>query len=211
MSEELMLDVGQANEIKLAARRAGATNADLKRLSEGDMFAKILPVLRGHAKITSVFPILMTVKLGNGLRSTYDFRQALRKAIINLDDIASDLLNQPAFKTADQPIELSIVAPTVAELGFKDRARYTDICQRGLDLGYGLCPPELGPQVCLQYRRLRIGDVFWLAMEALCNSSGIPCIFSIERDNNGQWLGASYTDHDSSYNLDDRIVFVCRK
>ncbi|MCX6738403.1 MAG: hypothetical protein NTY11_03265 [Candidatus Parcubacteria bacterium] len=52
MSEELMLDVGQANELKLAARRAGATNADLKRLSEGDAFARILPVLRGLGEVT---------------------------------------------------------------------------------------------------------------------------------------------------------------
>ena len=49
--KELMLDVGQANEIKLAARRAGATNADLKWLSEGDVFAQILPVIRGTAKV----------------------------------------------------------------------------------------------------------------------------------------------------------------
>ena len=54
MDTELMLDVGQANEIKLAARRAGATNTDLKRLSEGDMFARILPVIRGLAEIVVV-------------------------------------------------------------------------------------------------------------------------------------------------------------
>lgn len=52
MSEDLGLDVGQANELKLAARRAGATNADLKALSEGNMFARILPVLRGDASVT---------------------------------------------------------------------------------------------------------------------------------------------------------------
>lgn len=57
MSEDLMLDVGQANEIKLAARRAGATNADLKRLSEGDMFVQILPILRGQAKVVSALII----------------------------------------------------------------------------------------------------------------------------------------------------------
>jgi len=53
MDRELMLDVDQANEIKLAARRAGATNADLKKLSEGGMFARILPVLRGMADVAS--------------------------------------------------------------------------------------------------------------------------------------------------------------
>lgn len=51
---DLTLDVGQANEIKLAARRAGATNADLKRLSEGNMFKQILPVLRGNANVVIV-------------------------------------------------------------------------------------------------------------------------------------------------------------
>ena len=50
---ELMLDVGQANELKMAARRAKATNADLKRLSEGDMFALILPVIRGTAEVVA--------------------------------------------------------------------------------------------------------------------------------------------------------------
>src|SRR3989344_3216045 len=62
-TELLMLDVGQANEIKLAARRGGATNADLKRLSEGDMFAQILPVLRGFG--TVVFSIMVTKPVEN--------------------------------------------------------------------------------------------------------------------------------------------------
>lgn len=46
---ELMLDVGQANELKLAFRRNGWTNADVKNLCDGDKLAKILHVLRGHS------------------------------------------------------------------------------------------------------------------------------------------------------------------
>jgi hypothetical protein len=57
-NDQLMLDVGQANEIKLAARRAGATNADLKRLSEGDVFAQILPVLRGFGEVMIIKHII---------------------------------------------------------------------------------------------------------------------------------------------------------
>lgn len=48
---ELMLDVGQANEIKLAAKRNGLTSADLKRLSEDSVFATLLPVLRGYGTV----------------------------------------------------------------------------------------------------------------------------------------------------------------
>ena len=52
--EQLMLDVGQANELKLAARRCGYNNTDLKRLSEGRMMARILPVLRSQADVRVV-------------------------------------------------------------------------------------------------------------------------------------------------------------
>lgn len=51
MDKELMLDVGQANEIKLAARRNGWTNAHIKTLSEGDMMARILPVVCGYGEV----------------------------------------------------------------------------------------------------------------------------------------------------------------
>lgn len=157
------------------------------------------------------FPILMTVKLGTGLKSADDFRQALKKAGMKLDDWVSDLLNHPAFKTADQPIELSIVAPTVAELGFKDGARYADICQRGLELGYGLCPPELGPQLRLQYKNQPKGEVLLLVMKAIRGSIGFLDIFVVKHDGNGQWLEGSGTFPDGFFNSDFRIVFVRRK
>ena len=54
MDAELMLDVGQANELKLAFRRSGWTSADVKKLSEGDIAIQLLPVIRGLAKIVPV-------------------------------------------------------------------------------------------------------------------------------------------------------------
>lgn len=54
MDTELMLDVGQANELKLAFRRADYTNADIKKLCEGDMLAKVLPVVRDQAEVKVV-------------------------------------------------------------------------------------------------------------------------------------------------------------
>ena len=54
MDTELMLDVGQANELKLAFRRTGWSNGDIKKLCEGDWLAQLLPVLKGNAKIALV-------------------------------------------------------------------------------------------------------------------------------------------------------------
>jgi hypothetical protein len=54
MSNDLMLDVGQANELKLAFRRADFSNDDIKRLCEGNVLADVRRVLLGHAAISVV-------------------------------------------------------------------------------------------------------------------------------------------------------------
>lgn len=50
---DLMLDVGQANELKLAFRRANFNNDDIKRLCEGGVLADVRNVLLGHAEIVT--------------------------------------------------------------------------------------------------------------------------------------------------------------
>ena len=56
MSEDLMLDVGQANEIKMGARRAQMTNEHLKRMSKGNFLVGVRKVLDGEARIVPVKP-----------------------------------------------------------------------------------------------------------------------------------------------------------
>jgi hypothetical protein len=51
MGNELMLNVGLANKLKLAFRRHGYTNEEVDRLCEGDVLGDILKVLRGFAEI----------------------------------------------------------------------------------------------------------------------------------------------------------------
>jgi hypothetical protein len=51
---DLMLDVGQANELKLAFRKANYTNDDIKRLCEGSVLADVRNVLLGHAEVKLV-------------------------------------------------------------------------------------------------------------------------------------------------------------
>lgn len=51
---ELMLDVGQANELKLAFRRAGYSNDEIKQLCEGNVLADVRNVLLARAEIKLV-------------------------------------------------------------------------------------------------------------------------------------------------------------
>ncbi|PWB39006.1 MAG: hypothetical protein C3F02_01195 [Parcubacteria group bacterium] len=162
-------------------------------------------------KVFLTFPILMTVKLGTGLKTADNFRQAIKKAKMDIGSWASDLLNQDAFRVAGQPTEVSIIAPTVAELGFKDGARYADICQRGVEMGYELCPSELGPQLRLQYQNQPKGEVLWLAMEAIRRSGGLLSTFFVGHGDGGLWLRGGGAVPGGFFRAGDRIVFVCRK
>ena len=62
MNNELMLDVGQANEFKLACRREGVTNEDIKVICERKGFlTQVRQVMLGLAEIK---PVEHTVDLG---------------------------------------------------------------------------------------------------------------------------------------------------
>ena len=49
-----MLDVSQAAELKMAFRRNGWNNAEIKTLSEGDILADVLKVVKGQAEIKMI-------------------------------------------------------------------------------------------------------------------------------------------------------------
>ncbi|MFH1769701.1 MAG: hypothetical protein ABH833_03500 [Parcubacteria group bacterium] len=60
MSEGLILDVGTANDIKMALRRAGYTPEEVTLLKSGDNLEQYLQVLRGEARIVPI-PLLTSV------------------------------------------------------------------------------------------------------------------------------------------------------
>lgn len=58
MSDKFTLDVVQAAELKYAFERNGFTNADVKKMSSGDLLAQLLPVVRGQAEVTMVAHVI---------------------------------------------------------------------------------------------------------------------------------------------------------
>ena len=53
-SSDLMLDVSQAAELKMAFRRHGWTNAQIKTLSEGHILRDVLEVINGRSEIKKI-------------------------------------------------------------------------------------------------------------------------------------------------------------
>lgn len=156
-----------------------------------------------------VFPS-MTVKLGTGLKSADDFLHAFKKVGVAFGTFAGRFLYDTSFRVADQLTEVSIAVLTVAELGFESKATYADICQRGVTLGYGLCPSELGPQLRLQYKNQPKGEVLLLAMQDIRNADYDFGVFYVGNAH-ALFISGNYIAPSNSFDLSERIVFVRRK
>ncbi len=120
-----------------------------------------------------------------------------------------DILKE--VQVASEPIEVELVAVTVAELGFSDGAKRSEIYSKAQSLGLELCPAEVGPQLRLQY--LGQPPNQWLlliAMEPIVDSDVAPRVFYLGHDSGGRWLDACYGHPDAFWHGGYRWVF-CRK
>ena len=155
------------------------------------------------------FKTLMTVKLGTGLKTADEFRHAFEKDGRRISDWASDILNK--ITVATKETELELVITSVAELGFKKVAKYSDICDRIKELGYDLCPAEVGPQLRLQYKNQPNGEWLRVAMEPIEDSDGDLRVFHVKRDDDDLWLSTHYGNPDRVWYPEDVFVFAVRK
>ncbi|MEK7185229.1 MAG: hypothetical protein AAB726_01265 [Patescibacteria group bacterium] len=166
---------------------------------------------RAFPKMPSTMKVWKTLKLGTGIKDAAGFRTAIKAAGMKVGDWANDILGKPAFTASETEQEVNLVNLSVAELGFKDGARYDQICAKAQELGLELCPNEVGPQLRLQYTDQPKGEWLIIATESIADSHGDLSVFGIEHDDGELWLGAHDGDPGDVWDADDRFVFVRRK
>ena len=118
-------------------------------------------------KTTADIPIWRTVTLG-----TYKTIDALRNALdaerIHVGDRADEILGRPAFNLSKMRRDARLVVLAVSELGFDEEgASLADIHARARQLGFELCPAEVGPQLRLQYLNQPLGEFLHIAMRPI--------------------------------------------
>ena len=155
------------------------------------------------------FKIWKTIKLGTGLKTADDFRKALKDSGFNVSEWANDILGKPAFTAATEGTEVDLVKVTVAELGFKKGARRDQIYGRAKELGLELCPPEVGPQLRLQYKDQPNNEWVLIGMEPITGSGGGLHVFAVERHDSGLWLSSHWGNPGHVWHADNQWVF-CR-
>ncbi len=158
-----------------------------------------------------VFPTWKTITLGTGRTSPDDFRKALSEGSFRVGDWGNDILGRLPSPTYDEETEVELVAVSVADLGFPDRAHRRDIYERAQERGLSLCPPEVGPELRLAYPDQPRGGWLHVGMEPISDSGGYPHVFRVGADGSGRWLRGLGGRPDDFWFGIGRWVFVRRK
>jgi len=136
----------------------------------------------------SKFKSWRTITLGTGLQTADDFRKALNSAGCKIGHWANDILGERGFMAAAKEQDVDLVVISVADLGFPNGATRKVIYQKAQELGLQLCPPEVGPQLRLQYLDQPMGEWLLIAMAPITDSGDGLGVFSVARGVDGLWL-----------------------
>jgi len=173
----------------------------LKRFLSGES------VIKAAKNIFSVWRTLST-----GGVSKADLLKRLKDGDVYVSDWARDIMGKPAFKTSAEPQEISFVRLKVADLGFTQGPTTKELFARAKAQGFDLCEAEDGPHLRLSLIDQPRGDWFWVAMEPILDSVGVPYVFGVERNvGDERWLDASYASPSGRWYLEGPIVFRLRK
>jgi hypothetical protein len=123
-----------------------------------------------------------------------------------LEDLANEIVGRPAFALNRTRTEVDLVVFSVFELGFgKQGAPLKDIYARAKSLGFALCPPEVGPQLRLQYLEQPPGEVLHIAMEPIAKYDGDLVSLALE---NGEWGLVLFGYYVAAVEMYPRALFV---
>ncbi len=141
--------------------------------------------------VVSRFKPWRTLKLGTGLKTADDFREAIKKAGGKIGGWANDILGRSAFTAATEETEVDLYLPTTAELTGKPEGGTTaEVFAGAAWLGFKKCPPEVGPQLRIQYPDQPMDDRLLIGMEPIAGSDGDLYVFDVGRHGDDQWLSA---------------------
>ena len=149
-----------------------------------------------------------TIKLGTGIKDANGFCQAIKNAEMSISDWANDIIGKPEFTVVAGETEVDLVKVTVAELGFKNGAQRNQIYDRAKELDLELCPPEVGPQLRLQYKDQPLNEWILIGMEPIRYSDGGLYVFFVGHRGDGLWLFSYSGNPVYVWGADYQWVFV---
>ncbi|OGG62220.1 hypothetical protein A3C19_03045 [Candidatus Kaiserbacteria bacterium RIFCSPHIGHO2_02_FULL_54_22] len=184
------------------------TKAYVGELESGIFDALPKTVEHIYTKFPEEWIKLRSIELGTGIKNGQAFQRAIKAQGMKVYISAKNLLESPDFKVVGEREHAELVEVSVRSFGFKKMTRYDKICERAKELGFELCPAEVGPQLRLQYTDQSLEEYLIVAMNAVNDSDGDPNVFHVTRDYDGLWLNAYNGRPDYEWSPEDRFIFL---
>jgi|GEM_PF-842094 len=193
--------------IKLAGKHGDVwLRAFKKFLRKEDPWPELARVIRDELKVWK------TIKLGTGLKTADDFKEAINKKGYLLGDEASSVLCSQDFESEEKEIEVDLVIVPISRLGFSDDVTLDRIHDRAFcGLGLDLCPPEVGPQLLLQYPDQPNDEWLFVAMESIVRPGGSKfefCVGCHDLRDGRRGLHGDFIEPGLQWASDFKFVFV---
>ena len=123
-----------------------------------------------------------TISLGTGLVTVGDFIRVFReRGLHNIAEEARLILGQPAFVAVTEEIKVGLAIVSAIDLGLKGGVTRGAIYRRAQECGLRLCPPEVGPQLRLQYDDQPMCERLPIGMEPIALPIGDLRVFMVGR------------------------------
>jgi hypothetical protein len=168
------------------------------------------PVPGSEIPVSSAVDALVwkTILIGT-FTDTFALRNAMSAIGCGVGDSAAEILARPAFTLSGKKAEVELVAVSVAELGFQgETSSLREIYLRAQELGFALAPPEIAPQLRLQYLDQPIGEFLTIGMEPIRTWAGEAVILTVANGGAGLILIGQDGRDDAQISAMSRLVFV---
>jgi hypothetical protein len=169
---------------------------------------RLKQVLSVLAEVPSDPKVWKRITLGTGIKDADGFRKVIKDGGMRLGDWANDIIGKPAFSVATDKVDVDLVVVSVAELGFPNGAKLSDIYASAKKRGLELCPNEVGPQLRLQYKDQPKDEWLVIGMEPIAVSAGDLGLFFVGLNSNVLWLRTRYGRPGGVWGGYCRFVFV---
>jgi hypothetical protein len=153
-------------------------------------------------------PVWKSVSIGT-FANAFALMGALDAVGCRVGNLAGEVLARPAFSLSVTKTNVDLIAVSPAELGFQaDAASLGEIYARARQLGFGLAPAEIAPQLRLQYFDQPIGEFLVIGMEPIKTWEGEPVILTVANGGAGLLLIGQDGNADAQMSSRSRFLFV---
>jgi hypothetical protein len=126
---------------------------------------------------------IIHLQIGDPKYRHQDFVKCLQEKMISVADAAVDLLRSREFRRAEKPRDIFLVLLKAEDIGLT-KARWTEkVIQQASELGFELCPPEVGPVLLLEQAEFGHPKQSWSNMKIMMKPmklEGNDCVLGLD-------------------------------